>query len=64
MNTENVRKRTEQLVQDSSFEQLASYLEGMEVAGTFNSDIESVIMDKMIELDAEKFMKWEEEYNN
>ena len=64
MNIENVKKRTEQLLQGASFEQLVSYLEGMEMAGTFNSDIESVIMDKMIELDAEKFMKWEEEYNN
>ena len=62
MTTQQIREKVNEKIDGANFDQLVDIFEGLEEAGVYNSDIDDAIMDKMMVVDEEKFIKWSENY--
>ena len=62
MTTKQINKSVHEKLEGATFEQLVEIFTGLENAGVYNSDIDNAIMEKMEEVNEDKFLKWAEDY--
>lgn len=61
MTTQQMNK-VNKLIEGKTFDDLVEIMEGLENAGAINIDIEMVIMNRMDQLDSERFIAWDDSY--